>query len=680
MRCAFAMLMFVACGTHGTDQRTAVAAPDPSAGRAPAGDGGATAPSTSPNTVPTPKARRAIEAPHGGSIVTLAATAEGDAVISCDELGGVRLWPALDGTVEPRVVDLPHPKELALGKDPKGFVVALLDDVGGVVVEVVDKDGLAHSRASLAPDPAFLGLAMSSKGLLAWRADQMIVRLAPSGAIADQIPVEAGQRLASVTAEGDRALALIERNGKRELRWLQLAPKLAWGTWIAAGPEIGDTIALSPDGKRVAYLTGAPGALIATVWAIGGGKLVAEAANDAQGIGFIDDDHVAVGLASAVQWIDLSKAKPKPAASKQEPAIPNADTHGAFAVGGGHAIGVWTGELLLATPTTTQYLGYELETPAVVAAAPNAQLLIGVADTFAMLDGQLRESSSPHISVPAGSAITELHWLAGDDWLVESSSTATGVTAIALVDIAHDKSQVVRNGLPMVQSLMYEPATQLATFSLGDSPQVLKYDAKSHHLERVSVLPKPTGYEQAELVPTVPSLASGAQLVAVHMRDRLTLRWIKDAKALDQAKQLTVDGSLASVDAAGHAFVWQNTPSGPLEIAIFRDGAKTGTLPTDGPTALWPDPAGARVVAVGQHSVSLVGLDGKAKWAQPLQGVTEALWLDDKTIAIVSSAGLARVDAATGNVIAARCGWKFGLASRQHPASPRVEPVCAQLQ
>jgi hypothetical protein len=61
-------------------------------------------------------------------------------------------------------------------------------------------------------------------------------------------------------------------------------------------------------------------------------------------------------------------------------------------------------------------------------------------------------------------------------------------------------------------------------------------------------------------------------------------------------------------------------------------------------------------------------------------GVTEALWLDDGTIGIVSAAGIARLDASTGEVIAARCGWRFGLSSKQHPVSPRFEPVCTQLR
>jgi hypothetical protein len=48
-----------------------------------------------------------IEAPHAGPIVLVAATPDGTAALSSDVSGGVRLWPAVDGSQEPRVVALP---------------------------------------------------------------------------------------------------------------------------------------------------------------------------------------------------------------------------------------------------------------------------------------------------------------------------------------------------------------------------------------------------------------------------------------------------------------------------------------------------------------------------------------------------------------------------------------------
>lgn len=628
-----------------------------------------------------------IEAPHGGAISTLAVTPDGTAAVSVDELGGVRLWPALDGSVEPRIVDLPTPRSVVLLPDQRGFLIAMLDEVGSLVLEVVDRDGLGLQRANPPSDPAFKGIEVSPTGPIAWRADQIVMRFAADGSVTEQLPTEAGQRIITIAAAGDRAVAVIESGTDkltRRARWLSLAPKLAWGGWIDAGDDVGRVLAVSPSGKKLAMLSGTQnaGVVLVTVIDTKTGKVLGTQSDQAAvGIGFIDDEHLAIASNSTIVW-----AKLQAAAANQKPPPPRADQpnnlvdSGLIAVGGGRAIAGFNGELMLATPAKIEYLGYELESPAVAAAAPAGQLMIGVGDTFALLDKDLRMVASPSLGVLSTSAVSELKWLGGTDWLVESSRISDGITTLALVDTATGKTQVLRADLAMVQLLLHEPATQLVTLSLGDSPEVSKYDPATHKLAKVASLPKPKGYEQAELVPVVPALAGGTQLVVVHMRDRMTLRWVADPKALDKGASITVDGSLAGVDAAGRAYVWQNTPTGPLELAIYEAGKRTGSLPADGPVTLWPDKKGTRVVQVGQRSVGMVATDGKRHWLQSLQFVTEALWLDDATIVVVSAGGLARVDAATGKVTAARCGWRFGLSAKQHPPTSRVEPVCAQLR
>jgi len=141
---------------------------------------------------------------------------------------------------------------------------------------------------------------------------------------------------------------------------------------------------------------------------------------------------------------------------------------------------------------------------------------------------------------------------------------------------------------------------------------------------------------------------------------------------------MTIDGSFAGVDPAGHVFMWQNNPQGKLEIVIYADGKKLGVLPTEGQTALWPDPAGQRVIEITPQSVGLYRLDGKRLWIAPLSGANEAVWLADGSIAVLTSAGVARLDPGTGAIAATRCGWRFGLSAKPHPQAPHLEPVCAQ--
>ena len=634
--------------------------------------------------------KQRIEAPHGGAINLLSTSADGKTVVTVDELGGTRLWASLDGTTEPRVIDLPRPSDLVVGTHPKGYVLAMTDSVGGLTVQLVDNDGITVQRAALPIDPAYGGVASASeRGVLAWRVDQRVVLIKPdTGAIISELPTEGGQRLVALGANADKAIAVIESGSPttRKARWITLQPQLAWGAFVEGFDELGSNVALSPSGKRIASLIATRSRGPVAIVLDAGGKLAAnEPAPGATAIALPDDDHLALAIQSGVTWIDLSKTKPKPwqrepsAGSNQPPIQPIIDLPLIGVATGGRAVGAVNGELVIATPSKNEFLGYELESPAVASAGPGGKLLIGLGDTFALLDDKLVAGNPPDLQIPAGSSVADLKWLTGNEWLVQSSRLNDGITGISIVDSSAKKSAVIRKGMAMVHMMAHDPSTSLVAFSLGDTPELLRHTPGKLELKSVATLPKPKGFERAELVPVNPALSGGTHVVVVHMRDRLTIRWARDPAKLEANTPITVDGSLASVDAAGHVYVWQSDSQGTLVLAMYRDGKALGFMPTDGPTALWPDPKGTRVLQVSQRSIALVGTDLSKKWAQPLQGVTEAIWLDDSTIAIISAAGIARVDAANGNVQAARCGWRFGLSAKQHPISPRVEPVCTQL-
>jgi hypothetical protein len=600
------------------------------------------APIVSPRpVVHTSPTRPMIEAPHGGAIATLGVAADGTAAISCDDQGGIRLWPTLDGSVEPRVVDLPQPRELAIGRHGAGFEVALLDDVGGLVIASLDADGRTLQHLSLPPDPAFVGIAMTERGPFGWRSDQTIVQLGFDGVIESALAPEPGQRIAAVAVAGEHAIAIVDAIGAdgvattTRARWLTLGSTLHWGAWIDTGRDLGPVIALSPSGKRLAVMMHAPAnpnvPQILVIETATGAVIMNLGGKQAQAIGFFDDDHLALGTFGAVAPIEIIKSVVALDALKAFVATVKIQPL-AMAMAPGRAIIAREGELELVTPADIHYLGYELESPSVAAAAPHGGLVIGLNETFALLDASLHAVAPADVLVTKDTRVAELHWLGENDWLVEASSQTDGSTSLSLIDLASRKVAVLRTGVPVVQLMLYEPSTHLVALSLGEAP----------------------------------------------LLDRMTLRWIPDLGALDKGASITVDGSLAGVDAAGHVFVWQTGTNPGLELAVFDAGKRIGTLPSDGMVALWPDPRGAQVIETGPRSVTLVGIDGTKRWTIPIQSATEALWLDDGGLALVSAAGLARVDPATGAITASRCGWRFSLATKPHPASPRVEPVCVQ--
>lgn len=630
---------------------------------------------------PTPtmhKPRAVIEAPHSGQIVELALSPDGTAALTADELGGLRLWPSLDGKQEPRIVSMPAPKQLAVARTPGGFGVVSRDEVGGLYIAKLDLAGRMISHVTVSPDPAFVGMAMTELGLLAWRADQSLVLIDGDGAIRHRITTEPAERLISIAVSGKRAIALIDKDGTRLLRWLAL-DRLTWGAKLDLDdPDRGDEIALSPSGTRIATVhidrkTNQQQILIVDV---AKGATLATAALQPQGsfeLGFIDDDNLALGSQRGISWMDAKAGDRKQLVGAENRGI---RAGVAFGVGDGRAVTVANGELQISTPSQSQYLGYDIVAPRFVEAAPNGELVVGTFDKLRRVDKDLRATGN---AFTFGKNVTQFLSLGGNDWLVETADS--GKVELVVFDIASGDSKVLHGNLKESRVLTYEPASQLVTLSFGSVSEVARYDAKTKQLDRLASVTKSSVYEQTIFTPLAPKLANGNQVVEVVMRERPTVKWLRDPRALDKpAATVTIDGSYATSDAAGHVYFWRTGQGGKFDLEVYADGKPIAQLPSDGASQLWPDRVGKTVAIVGANTIALYNAaDGKQLWARELGRIQEALWLDDGSLAITSGGGIARLDPGTGDVTRARCGWSFGLASAPHPATSRVESLCAQL-
>lgn len=671
MKCAL-VLVLVACSAPSKTTTT----PPPQVPAKPVGEQQPAVPSA---PIPTQhKPHDVMEAPHAGSIVQVVLTPDGTAALSSDEIGGVRLWPSLDGKAEPRVVDLPAPKQLAIGRRADGYTVVSMDEVGGLYIAKLDATARTLSHVTVSADPAVTGIAMTDVGLLAWRVDESIVLLDEDGATKGQIVTEPRQRVASIGVSRKRAIAILEKDAStRVVRWLTLEPALAWGSTIDLGGDPGQEIALSPSATRYAVQRKDDRSATVQLIDIAKKKVIASTPVVATGVdlAFIDDDVLAIGTFEGINWIDATLPMP---VMNQVTKTTGARITTALAAGAGHAVTTQNGELVIATPTTTSFLGYDLIAPHVVEAAPSGQVLIGMHDTFAFLDAKLQSTGTPPL-VP-NTNLTQLLWLGGDDWLVEQGA-GNGTLQLTIADVVKNTQTIARSAMKESNVLMYEPSTQLVTLSFGPSSEVMHYDAKKKQLEHVASIAKPSAYEQVLLAPLAPKLAGGNQLVHVAMRDKPTIKWVRDAHAIDKAAaSVTIEGSYAGTDAAGHVYLWRAQGGGALELTVYADGKPIATLPSQGPNSLWPDPTGTKVVEVGANQIGLYSsTDGKRLWVKDLAAAQEAIWLTDGAIAITSAGGIARLDPATGTVTSARCGWRFGLSTKPHPPTSRVEPLCAQL-
>jgi len=156
-----------------------------------------------------------------GTIGQLAMTDDGGAVLSVDVTGNLRLWPTLDGRVEPLAVAAPAPIAIALTREGR------LRDCGR------RPPGRTHdrprrgqrdqvSRAQISGDNAYVDVRATSLGFIAARADHVI----------DGIDLHAHGSARS-SCPWRRIAAVLSRGGRRPLVLVQSATAVR-GRWIAS--------------------------------------------------------------------------------------------------------------------------------------------------------------------------------------------------------------------------------------------------------------------------------------------------------------------------------------------------------------------------------------------------------------------------------------------------------------
>src|SRR5688500_18077919 len=121
----------------------------------------APAPAAAPKVDPIAKG-----IPHGGQIAHVAVTEQADAALTFDNVGGVRLWPALDGTRQPVAVSMIAPVELALAHAGNDLLAASLDQAGAIDLLRLGRDGSVRSRVQLPAEVAYEQVIAVDEGVL----------------------------------------------------------------------------------------------------------------------------------------------------------------------------------------------------------------------------------------------------------------------------------------------------------------------------------------------------------------------------------------------------------------------------------------------------------------------------------------------------------------------------------
>jgi hypothetical protein len=213
-----------------------------------------------------------VGVPHVAAISLITVDPTGKAALTRDSSGGVRLWPALDGSREPLIVPIRDPRTMALGDRGDGWTLALLDAAGGARIVGVDASGAMEPLASLPPtDPlAEIVVLPGGERLVAVGIDHVIRLLDRKGSELARLDTPglrpAALRVAMQAEGGPRVVALTagEFDGSQgrfaiELLALEIgAASLALGDQKRVvhldSPPTSDNPTLAPDGRSIVYL------------------------------------------------------------------------------------------------------------------------------------------------------------------------------------------------------------------------------------------------------------------------------------------------------------------------------------------------------------------------------------------------------------------------------------------
>ena len=655
-------------------------------------------------------------APHAAQIVATALDPTGTAAVTLDVIGDVRLWRRLDGTRPPIALPFHGARALELTIDQGDFVIGRIDPAGAAHFYRLDADGKLVATGSAAAVPQAIGLV--SAGGRYWslvRADHAIVLVDDRGAqhhelARDGVRIEALRPLIASTA-----IAIVSRDRDGDLGYDAVtigraSQQLTWGKPIALpiAPLRPVEVAASPDGRRLAYFAdpAAVAAAAATPAADPKGKpsgprpsrrrppqepttvavivvvdlatgavvtpkdLVATQLTIPQRVGFSSNDSLhGFGAGSGDLTVGLDADADVVAGNLLRSSAP--------AVGPGVIASGYDRNLLVQqVGGDTRYLGYQLATPSLAAMTPD-----GARVAWATSDGQILietiDGSAPEVMIDGGSgAVVALEFLDAARLVV-----VTQQAELKLFDAARGTELAAMTAPGAAYAVQINRRTGwIASLRDGGGIWALRVTAAA---DRPWTAPK--------------IIADGSSTF-----------WLLDAADDDAPALVTVDGNLrarrynaaqlaAGVSAAKVGKIAKEVlPQMPAYVdptgrpylyvgAEVRVGAMLGhadapLLLLSSPRDLARSPDGSVLIAFDQERTAFaVGPDGSERWSLGVgaPGWRPAFSLDGRRVALVSGGGGQIVDVATGAVVIARCGWRFGA----FPTAPsgfaqQVHPIC----
>jgi hypothetical protein len=655
-----------------------------------ASDGGTQADGSSPGDSP-PASRREGGAGHTANIDLVALSSDGTAAISRDQIGGVRLWPTLDGATEP--VALPVQGAATISVEPReggGWTVAIVEPVGGAKLLHVDARGAVVIVGELAPFAPLFGAWVLPGGerVLALFKDHTVRLLDGKGTELARLeerrfrPTELrlaqdGKTVVAVAREGASVLlqrvAVRDEGGKPKLALVGKAREIKPGTSMTPSGA-----ALSPDGARWAYVD----RLVGNAWEIVSIELANESGElrfTAQvaphlnpNIGFSGPESLLVSASDgSLSWlVDVTDGtmRPRDAAPQDFQNQGRAQAVGAGIQVAGH--GTWMFVHDVAT-RRQRFLGYRAFQTQSVAVSPSGEHVAwalmqgpltiepvsGDGPSFEITpdDGfgtfRVRFTDDDHvITVDGAGGIRLYEWRTGR--LVDGVGVTGGVRAL------HFERE---RGLLLVERHNNDARVWSVSPEGFTGPWII---ADSSF--RSGLLAPPAAADKAKgdkaVVWTLDSANKIRRYTMTDLKADLTREQIdKKGKDIGAGKVAPL-----AIDRFGRQYGVRWNGSAMEVFVDLGKHIKSAPAPSGDITQIIPSHDGTRFIAIHQRgqstSLSMHDADTlEERWTYST-GIfnNEVEWSPDgRIVAIAANTGAALLDASTGKALRRRCGIEF---------------------
>lgn len=643
--------------------------------------------------------REQAGSPHGGPVELVAVTEAGDAALTADQVGTLRLWPTLDGRREAIPIASIEPTALALATSGDELIAAVVDHAQAVWVLRLARDGTIRGRVQLPGDVAARQVVAAGADLLVRRADETIERYDGAGVLHGKISAQPGARIGTIATRDAAAIATIVAGDDEEahaVRWIDLGDELAWGAALALPSALEpEPLALSPGRRRIAGVAPAsvqlprakfepPGGLDnafgphpLVVFDVGATirpyAMPSQLVERGAVIGFTDDDDVAIANRTTTQW--WTAATHDPWAREASPSAPfGARELGAGAVADRVAVSGYAAGLELDGPQSTRYLGWGTLSLGNVVTVGD-RVIVGPSDNkLVWLDDRLAETQAMSIADPLQPAPYQT-LVVDERHVLLARMEGKGGASLALHDLDHPKADVALGSYSSLDHFGYEPSLHLLAISHDDRIDVLELDALHGKTIKRTALPHAGSLFDIKLLD--PARSGGLVAVTTGYDDetRTVVRSYRQ-RATQPLRQVFV-GSVDSVDDLGN--VYEHTPDQPNKLIVRHADRPVRVIAlgeaVEG-TAASRD--GTRIALRRTHEVALIASDGAVRWRRTVWAPSAIVFAaGDRRVVVRTPSGLVALDAETGAEVTRTCGWEFGLHTSPLPAQTYgFAPVC----